>query len=111
MNKKLVKLGVGGAIITAICCFTPVLVWILGAIGLVAIIAYLDYVLFPLLAVFFAMIVIGLVRKKPTQRNQRNNLKGQPAVPFKLLDSRGKTRHLDNYKGSWLLMVFHRHLG
>ena len=111
MNKKLVKLGVGGTIITAICCFTPVLVWIFGAIGLVAVVAYLDYVLFPLLAVFLLMVVIGLLQKKPTNSKQMHNLKGKPAVPFKLNDSNGHTRHLDHYKGSWLLMVFHRHLG
>ena len=40
-----------------------------------------------------------------------SNLKGKLAVPFKLHDSRGQIRVLDNYKGSWLLMVFHRHLG
>ena len=40
-----------------------------------------------------------------------NNFKGKLAIPFKLHDSNGQTRHLDNYKGSWLLMVFHRHLG
>ena len=64
MNKKIVKLGAGGGIVTAICCFTPVLVWIFSAIGLVAVIAYLDYVLFPLLAVFFIVLVVGLVRKE-----------------------------------------------
>lgn len=38
-------------------------------------------------------------------------LTGGAAVPFKLLDSYGKQHYLDDYKGSWLLMVFHRHLG
>jgi mercuric ion transport protein len=70
MNKKLVKLGVGGGIITAICCFTPVLVWIFGAIGLVAVVAYLDYVLFPLLAVFLVVVVIGLLRKESNDINK-----------------------------------------
>ena len=70
MNKKLVKFGVGGGIITAICCFTPVLVWIFGAIGLVAVVAYLDYVLFPLLAVFLVVVVIGLLRKESNDINK-----------------------------------------
>lgn len=36
---------------------------------------------------------------------------GRPAVPFALLDAYEKTHRLDDYRGSWLLMVFHRHLG
>jgi peroxiredoxin len=36
---------------------------------------------------------------------------GNPAVPFKRLDADGRTILLDDYKGTWLLMVFHRHLG
>jgi peroxiredoxin len=39
------------------------------------------------------------------------DLTGKPAVPFNLRDSEGHTHHLENYKGNWLLMVFHRHLG
>ncbi len=39
------------------------------------------------------------------------DLKGKPAIPFKRLDSNGHTILLDSYKGHWLLMVFHRHLG
>ncbi|HIK33024.1 MAG TPA: mercury resistance system transport protein MerF [Oscillatoriales cyanobacterium M4454_W2019_049] len=38
-----------GTIIVALCCFTPFLVLILGAIGLGAYIGYLDYVLLPAL--------------------------------------------------------------
>jgi mercuric ion transport protein len=36
-----------GALVVALCCFTPFLVLILGAIGLRAWIGYLDYVLLP----------------------------------------------------------------
>lgn len=39
------------------------------------------------------------------------NLVWQPAVPFALPDIEEKTHRLDDYRGSWLLMVFHRHLG
>jgi mercuric ion transport protein len=38
-----------GTIVIALCCFTPFLVLILGAIGLGAWIGYLDYVLLPAL--------------------------------------------------------------
>jgi len=39
------------------------------------------------------------------------NLTGKPAIPFNLRDSRGTTHLFDEYRGKWLLMVFHRHLG
>jgi peroxiredoxin len=39
------------------------------------------------------------------------DFKGKPAIPFNRCDSNGHTIHLGSYKGNWLLMVFHRHLG
>lgn len=39
------------------------------------------------------------------------NLSGQPAIPFSLADSNDQIHTLEEYRGSWLLMVFHRHLG
>jgi|GEM_PF-643292 hypothetical protein len=36
---------------------------------------------------------------------------GRSAAPFTLSDIEGKTYSLDDYRDSWLLMVFHRHLG
>jgi len=40
-----------------------------------------------------------------------NNLTGMPAIPFRLRDSAGQSHSLLEYRGRWLLMVFHRHLG
>lgn len=59
MNNKLLKTGAIGTLITLICCFTPLLVWILSAIGLAALVGYLDYVLLPLLAIFIAIVVLS----------------------------------------------------
>lgn len=39
------------------------------------------------------------------------DLTGKPAVEFALPDTQGKLHHLSDYKGAWLLLVFHRHLG
>ena len=39
------------------------------------------------------------------------DLTGKPAVPFLLRDTGGRTHRLDDYRGGWLLLVFHRHLG
>jgi mercuric ion transport protein len=49
-RRRLAAAVIGTAII-AVCCFTPVLVVLLAAIGFAALTPYLDYVLFPSLAV------------------------------------------------------------
>ncbi|WAS05319.1 mercury resistance system transport protein MerF [Gloeomargaritales cyanobacterium VI4D9] len=43
--------SVSGTVIVALCCFTPVLAVTLSAIGLGAVVGYLDYVLLPALVV------------------------------------------------------------
>lgn len=58
-KESLFKTGLWGTIVTAVCCFTPVLPWVLGLIGLAILIPYLDYVLFPLLFVFLALAFWG----------------------------------------------------
>ena len=54
---RLSKIGIFGAVIAAICCFTPVLLWLLPAIGL----AGLDAVLLPALGLFILIAVIGMI--------------------------------------------------
>jgi len=39
------------------------------------------------------------------------DLTGKSAVPFELRDSTGRIHRLETYRGKWLLLVFHRHLG
>ncbi len=39
-----------------------------------------------------------------------NNTEGRNAVPFELPDESQNTCTLGQYAGSWLLLVFHRHL-
>ncbi len=53
-----------GTVIVALCCFTPVLVVLLGAVGLAALVGYLDYVLLPALAIFIGLTVYAVWRKK-----------------------------------------------
>ena len=36
---------------------------------------------------------------------------GKDAIPFSLPDAEGKVRTLEEFRGRWLLLVFHRHLG
>ena len=66
-NKKLIKVGIIGTIVAALCCFTPVLVILFGAIGLAAVVGYLDYVLFPSLAFFVALTFYALWKHKQAQ--------------------------------------------
>lgn len=36
---------------------------------------------------------------------------GENAVDFELVDAEGGVHSLAGYRGKWLLLVFHRHLG
>lgn len=62
-DNRLLRIGIIGTVLTALCCFTPVLVVLFGALGLAALVGYLDYVLFPLLAVFLLLVVVGWYRR------------------------------------------------
>lgn len=53
------KGGLWGAVVVAICCFTPVLVIGFGLVGLAAFTRYLDWVLFPLLAICLVLAGYG----------------------------------------------------
>jgi mercuric ion transport protein len=60
--KKLACTGAAGSIIAAICCFTPALAILLGAIGLSAWLAWLDLVLLPALIFFLGLTSFALIR-------------------------------------------------
>ena len=49
--------SISGTVIVALCCFTPVLVLILGALGLGAWVGYLDYILLPALGALIGLTV------------------------------------------------------
>ena len=63
-DRKLLATGVIGTVIAALCCFTPILVVLLGVVGLSAILGWLDYVLFPALAFFIGLTVYALYRRR-----------------------------------------------
>jgi mercuric ion transport protein len=60
---RLIVTGVIGAAVAALCCFTPVLVILLGALGLSAATGYLDYVLLPAALIFVCITVYGFTRR------------------------------------------------
>jgi mercuric ion transport protein len=53
-----------GTLVAALCCFAPVLVVLLGVVGLSALVGVLDYVLVPALAFFVALTGYALWRRK-----------------------------------------------
>ena len=65
-NSTLLKTGIIGTLLAAVCCFTPVLVILLGAVGLSAIVGYLDFILLPALALFILITLFALWKKSKT---------------------------------------------
>lgn len=63
-NRTLLKTGIVGSAIAALCCFTPVLAVLLGAIGLSGLLGVLDYVLLPALALFIAVTIYALWKRQ-----------------------------------------------
>ena len=59
--------SIAGTILVALCCFTPILVLTLAALGLAAFTPYLDLVLFPALA---ALIVLTWVSYRRFARSR-----------------------------------------
>ena len=64
---KLIATGIVGTFIAALCCFTPILFVLLGAVGLSAWLGWLDYVLLPVLAFFVALTVYAVWRRQRRQ--------------------------------------------
>ncbi len=62
-RSTLLKTGLIGSALAALCCFTPVLVIGLTGIGLAAWIGHLDQVLLPALVFFVGLTVYALFRK------------------------------------------------
>jgi mercuric ion transport protein len=57
MKNKLVKFGIGGTLLAILCCFTPLLPFVLTGLGLGGLIGalYNDAVLLPVLAGFLIL--------------------------------------------------------
>lgn len=68
-DRKLLLTGIVGTVVAVLCCFTPILVVLMGAVGLSAVLGWIDYVLLPALAFFIALTVYAVWRR---QRHQGN---------------------------------------
>lgn len=63
-NDRLLKYGLIGTVLVALCCFTPILVILLGVVGLSAVLGWLDLVLLPALALFIGITFYALWRRQ-----------------------------------------------
>jgi mercuric ion transport protein len=64
-NNKYLPVGLTGTVLVALCCFTPALVLLLGALGLSAFVGWwLDLILFPALAIFMAIAAYGFYLRR-----------------------------------------------
>jgi len=63
---RLLRVGVIGSVVAALCCFTPILTVLLGAVGLAAVLGWLDLVLLPALIVFLLITGYALWQRTRT---------------------------------------------
>lgn len=63
-NRRLLKTGIVGSVIAAVCCATPVLVILLGVLGLSAWVGWLDYLLIPALVFFVGITLYAWQRRR-----------------------------------------------
>jgi len=66
---RLLSIGIVGTVLAALCCFTPILAIILGALGLSAWIGGLDAVLLPALLIFTLITVYALWKRQNKTSN------------------------------------------
>jgi mercuric ion transport protein len=63
-DRALITIGAVGAALAAVCCATPLLALVFGAVGLTAWLARADYVVIPALIVCLGLIAFGLYRRR-----------------------------------------------
>jgi mercuric ion transport protein len=67
-DRTLITTGVIGAAVAAVCCATPLLAVVFGAVGLTAWLAKADYVVIPALILSLGLIGFGLYRRRAHPR-------------------------------------------
>ena len=67
-DRTLITTGVIGGLLAAICCATPLLAILFGAVGFTAWLAKADCILMPALIICVALIGFGLYRSRLRQR-------------------------------------------
>ena len=65
-HNKLLNFGITGAVIAALCCFTPIISVVLGVVGLSAVVGYLDFMLLPVLVFFVGLLLYAVWKRSKT---------------------------------------------
>jgi mercuric ion transport protein len=68
LSPRALAAGIVGSLVAAVCCFTPILVVLFGAVGLSAWLGWADYVVMPALVLFLALTGYEIYRQ-PRNRN------------------------------------------
>ncbi|MBT3764794.1 MAG: mercury resistance system transport protein MerF [Rhodospirillaceae bacterium] len=68
-DQKLMRVGVIGTVVAVLCCFTPILVIALSALGLSALTGMLDIVLLPLLGIFIGIMVYATWKRQKSSES------------------------------------------
>lgn len=63
-NRSLIAAGGVGGVVAVICCATPILAIVFGALGLTAWLTKADYVLIPALLICLGLVGLGLYRSR-----------------------------------------------
>ncbi len=63
-DSSLITAGIVGAVVALVCCATPLLAIVFGAVGLAGWVVKADYVLIPALILCIALCVLGLYRTR-----------------------------------------------
>jgi len=69
-TSTLLKTGIIGTAIAALCCFTPLLVILFGAVGLAAWVGHLDAVLMPALVFFAGLTAYAFFKENKGESSQ-----------------------------------------
>ncbi len=63
-GSAVLKTGIVGSLVAAVCCFTPAPVLLLGAFGLSVWLGWIDYVLLPVFVLFLGLTGYGLRQRQ-----------------------------------------------
>jgi mercuric ion transport protein len=70
LKNRYAKVGFWGTLVAALCCFSPILIWIFIALGLAGYTAYIDFVVLPILFVFLAILGYGYMQYQKRKISQ-----------------------------------------
>jgi mercuric ion transport protein len=79
-RRNLLIAGSIGALVAALCCSTPLLVLLLGAVGLSALTGAIDYVAIPALVIFIGIIIYALWQRRSASSCNRRSLARRAAI-------------------------------